>query len=204
MRFAFAGIWNAYRAWFFILMAAFILFLLPFSLANYGCAQHGQAAFTAPLVIGLFLFIIFAAWETWLARTHFIPYQLFKDRTVFGACGLSAILHFCFYSWDLCLFITLSLMTLGTDLMIHFRRSDSDIGSMMMSQILIAFAGGGFVAQMKYLPGTKKRDAINLTYGYSQKYGCIAATAILVLAVPCIGMWRHYRVDKEQNKGTIL
>lgn len=55
---------------------------------------------------------------------------------------------------------------------------------------------------MKYLPGTE-RDAINFA-GYSQKYGCIAVTAIIVLAVPCIGMLRHYRVDKEQNKGTVL
>lgn len=41
---------------------------------------------------------------------------------------------------------------------------------------------------MKFLPGTEERDAIDFAYGYSQKYGCIAATAILVLAVPCIGM----------------
>jgi hypothetical protein len=57
---------------------------------------------------------------------------------------------------------------------------------------------------MKYLPGTEERDSINFVYGYSQKYGCIAATPILVLAVLCIGMWRHYWVDKEQNKGTVL
>ncbi|KAJ6180687.1 Major facilitator superfamily domain general substrate transporter [Penicillium mononematosum] len=307
----------------FILMAAFILFLLPFSLANYGRAQYSEAAFIAPLVIGFFLFFVFAAWEKLFARTHFIPYQLFKDRTVFGACCLSAILYFSFYSWDLyyyyfvmvvydldvtmtgymtaiytvgscfwspifglwiryvkefkysCLFFALPLMTLGAGLMIHFRGSDSDIGYVIMCQIFIAFAGGmmvigeqmavmcasdregipmmislvslfsnlggaigyavsaaiyantfpqglrealpesakdqwaaiyagGYVAQMKYLPGTEERDAINFAYGYSQKYGCIAATAILVLAVPCIGMWRHYRVDKEQNKGTVL
>lgn len=82
-------------------MAAFILFLLPFSFANYGRAQYGEAAFIAPLVIGFFLFFVFATWEKWFARTPFIPYQLFKDRTVFGACGLSAILYFSFYSWDL-------------------------------------------------------------------------------------------------------
>lgn len=304
-------------------MAAFILFLLPFSLANYGRAQYGEAAFIAPLVIGFCLFFVFAAWEKWFARTHFIPYQLFRDRTVFGACALSAILYFSFYSWDLyyyyfvmvvynldvtmtgymtaiytvgscfwspifglwiryvkefkysCLFFALPLMTLGAGLMIHFRGSDSDIGYVIMCQIFIAFAGGmmvigeqmavmcasdlegipmmislvslfsnlggaigyavsaaiyantfpqglrealpesakdqwaaiyagGYVAQMKFLPGTEERDAINFAYGYSQKYGCIAATAILVLAVPCIGMWRHYRVDKEQNKGTVL
>ncbi|KAJ5293925.1 hypothetical protein PENANT_c009G08082 [Penicillium antarcticum] len=306
-----------------ILMAAFILFLLPFSLANYGRAQYKEASFIAPLVIGFFLFFVFAAWEKWFARTHFIPYQLFRDRTVFGACALSAILYFSFYSWDLyyyyfvmvvynldvtmtgymtsiytvgscfwspifglwiryvkefkytCLFFALPLMTLGAGLMIHFRGSDGDIGYVIMCQIFISFAGGmmvigeqmavmcasdregipmmislvslfsnlggaigyavaaaiysntfpqaladalpasakdqastifsgGYLVQMSYLPGTEIREAINYAYGYNQKYGCISATAVLVLAIPAIGLWKHYRVDKEQNKGTVL
>jgi MFS family permease len=306
-----------------ILMAAFILFLLPFSLANYGRAQYREAAFIAPLVIGFCLFFVFAAWEKWFARTHFIPYQLFRDRTVFGACALSAILYFSFYSWDLyyyyfvmvvynldvtmtgymtsiytvgscfwspifglwiryvkefkytCLFFALPLMTLGAGLMIHFRGSDGDIGYVIMCQIFISFAGGmmvigeqmavmcasdregipmmislvslfsnlggaigyavaaaiyantfpqalrdalpesakdqastifsgGYLVQMNYIPGTEIREAINYAYGYNQKYGCISATAVLVLAIPAIGMWKNYRVDKEQNKGTVL
>ncbi|KAJ5957188.1 hypothetical protein N7501_011467 [Penicillium viridicatum] len=47
---------------------------------------------------------------------------------------------------------------------------------------------------MKFLSGTEERDAINSAYGYSQKYGCIAATAILVLAVPPsrdLGLFRN-------------
>ncbi|KAJ5135607.1 Major facilitator superfamily domain general substrate transporter [Penicillium bovifimosum] len=306
-----------------ILMAAFILFLLPFSLANYGRTQYGEASFIAPLVIGFLLFFVFAAWEKWFARTHFIPYQLFRDRTVLGASCLAAILFFSFYSWDLyfyyfvmvvynldvpttgymtaiytvgscfwsavfgvwiryvkefkytCLCFALPLMTLGAGLMIHFRGSDGDIGYVIMCQIFIAFAGGmlvigeqmavmcasdregipmmislvslasnlggavgyavsaaiyantfpeglrkalperakdqwaaiyagGYLAQMKFAPGTEERDAINFAYGYSQKNGCIAATAILVLGIPCIAMWRNYRVDKAQNKGTVL
>ncbi|KAJ5257728.1 hypothetical protein N7524_009284 [Penicillium chrysogenum] len=35
---------------------------------------------------------------------------------------------------------------------------------------------------MEYLPGIEERDAINFAYGYSQKYGYIVATAILVSA----------------------
>lgn len=304
-------------------MAAFILFLLPFSLANYGRAQYGEASFIAPLVIGFLLFFAFAAWEKWFARTHFIPYQLFKDRTVLGACLLSAILYFSFYAWDLyfyyfvmlvynldvtmtgymtaiytigscfwspifglwiryvrefkytCLCFGLPLMTLGAGLMIHFRGSTNDIGYVIMCQIFIAFAGGmlvigeqmavmcasdregipmmislvslfsnlggaigyavaaaiyantfpkglrdalpesskdqwaeiyagGYLTQMNYAPGTPERDAINFAWGYSQKYGCIAATAILALAYPCVAVWKHYKVEKEQNKGTVL
>jgi len=65
---------------------------LPFSLANYGRAQYGEAAFIAPLVIGFILFFVFAACKKWFARTHLIPYQLVRDRTVFGTCALSTIL----------------------------------------------------------------------------------------------------------------
>ncbi|CAG8197480.1 unnamed protein product [Penicillium nalgiovense] len=137
------------------------------SLANYGRAEYGEATFIAPLVIGFFLFFVFAAWKN---------------------C-LSAILYFSFYSWDLyyyyfvmvvynldvtmadymtaiytvgscfwspifglwfryvkefkysCLFFTLPLMTLSAGLMIHFRDSDSNIGYVIMCQIFIAFAG---------------------------------------------------------------
>ncbi|KAJ5284035.1 hypothetical protein N7505_002015 [Penicillium chrysogenum] len=42
---------------------------------------------------------------------------------------------------------------------------------------------------MEYLPGIEERDAINFAYGYSQKYGYIVATAILVSA--CTGIVDH-------------
>jgi hypothetical protein len=63
---------------------------------------------------------------------------------------------------------------------------------------------GGYVAQMEYLSGIEERDAINFAYRYSQEYGYIVATAILVSAVPVLVCGGHYRVDKEQNKGTVL
>ncbi|KAJ5631994.1 MFS general substrate transporter [Penicillium lividum] len=83
-----------------ILMAAFILFLLPFSLATYGRTQYSDASFIAEVVVGFCLFFVFFGWERWYARTHFIPYQLLRDRTILGACFVSAILYFSFYCWD--------------------------------------------------------------------------------------------------------
>ncbi|RAL08046.1 MFS general substrate transporter [Aspergillus homomorphus CBS 101889] len=306
-----------------ILMAAFVLFLLPFSLASYGRTQYHNAAFIAQVVIGFCLFFVFAAWEKWVARVHFIPYGHLRDRTVIGACVLAAILYFSFYCWDSyfynfvmvvydldithagyltsiytvgscvwspvfglwirqtkefkysCLFFAVPLMVLGAGLMIHFRGQDADIGYVIMCQIFIAFAGGmlvigeqmavmcastrdnipimlsivslftsiggaigaavsaaiysntfpealrkalpasaqadwetlyagGYLAQMKYAPGTEVREAINFAWGHMEKYEAIAATAVLVLAFPCVIMWRHYSVDKKQNKGTML
>ncbi|ETS73889.1 hypothetical protein PFICI_13755 [Pestalotiopsis fici W106-1] len=84
----------------FLLIGAFVLFLLPFSLSSYGRAGYKSATFIAMVVIGFCLFFVFAAWEKYGTRTHFIRWELFKKRTVLGACCLSAILYYSFYSWD--------------------------------------------------------------------------------------------------------
>ncbi|GME45020.1 Major facilitator superfamily [Neofusicoccum parvum] len=307
----------------FIIMAAFVLFLLPFSLASYGRAQYHSASFIAMVVIGILLFPCFYVWERYFARKHFIPYELLKERTVAGACVVSAVLYFSFYSWDLyfynfcivvynlsisqtgymsqiynvgscfwsvifgiwvrytkhfkytCLFFGLPLMFLGAGLMIHFRGDDGNIGYIVMCQIFIAFSGGtlvigndmavmaaadhggipmmlsilglmsniggaigqavgaaiytnlftkalieklpaseqanwstiylgGYLTQMTYPVGGEVRNAINYAWGYSQKYECIAATAVLILAIPAIAVWKNYNVDKKQVKGNVL
>lgn len=83
-----------------LLMAAFILFLLPFSLETYGISSYGSATFIAMVVIGILLFPVFALWEKYLAKTHFIKWELLKDRTFFGACVLAACIFFNYYCWD--------------------------------------------------------------------------------------------------------
>lgn len=306
-----------------LLMAAFVLFLLPFSLSTYGKAGYSSATFIAMVVIGILLFPAFAIWEKFFARTHFVRWELFRQRTVVGACCLSAILYFSFYCWDVyyysfvlvvynlnfsdagymtqvynvgstfwgvvfgawiratkhfkytCLFFGLPLMFLGAGLMIHFRSSAYGIGYLVMCQIFIAFAGGtlvigedmavmasadrdgvpmmlslislfsnvggaigyavaaavydntfpnallrslpanakadfstiylgGYTTQMTYPVGSPVRNAVDYAWGESQKYGSIAATAILVLAIPCIAVWKNYNVDKKQNKGNVI
>ncbi|KAH8702400.1 siderophore iron transporter [Talaromyces proteolyticus] len=307
----------------FILMAAFILFLLPFSLETYGFSGYSSATFIAMVVIGILLFPVFAVWERFFARTAFIKWELFKKRTVLGACILSAVIFFNYYTWDqyfyyyvqvvynldtsktgymtqiygvgstiwavlvgvwirqtkyfknICLFFGAPLMLLGAGLMIHFRGSQSHIGYLIMCQIFIAFGGGtlvigdemaamaaadrdgvplmismislsssfggaigyavaaaiysntfpkallsalpdsakadyeaifagGSAAQLMYPPGTDIRNAINYAWAYSQKYECITAAVLVVLAFPAIAMWKNYNVDKKQVKGTII
>ncbi|BDD55485.1 Siderochrome iron transporter 2, variant 2 [Monascus purpureus] len=85
----------------FLLIASWVIFLLPFSLETEGRAQYKGATFIAMVVVGFCLFFVFAAWEKWLARTHFIRYDLLKKPTVIGACCLAAVLYFSFYAWDL-------------------------------------------------------------------------------------------------------
>ncbi|KAK9319475.1 major facilitator superfamily domain, general substrate transporter [Lipomyces orientalis] len=306
-----------------ILMAAFILFLLPFSLETYGFSGYYSATFIAMVIIGILLFPVFAVWERFFARTAFIKWELFKKRTVLGACILSAVIFFNYYTWDqyfyyyvqvvynldtsktgymtqiygvgstiwavlvgiwirqtkhfknVCLYFGAPLMLLGAGLMIHFRGSQSNIGYLVMCQIFIAFGGGtlvigdemavmaaadrdgvplmisiislsssfggaigyavavaiysntfpqallsalpdsakadyatiyagGSAAQLLYPPGSETRNAINYAWADSQKYECITAAVLVVLAFPAIAIWKNYNIDKKQVKGTII
>ncbi|KAJ5885809.1 hypothetical protein N7504_011645 [Penicillium tannophilum] len=307
----------------FILMAAFIFFLLPFSLSTSGLTGYSSATFIAMVIVGILLFPVFAIWERFFARTAFIKWELFKKRTVVGACILSAVIFFNYYTWDqyfyyyvqvvynldtsktgymtqiygvgstiwavffgvvirqtkhfknLCLFFGVPLFVLGASLMIHFRGSQSDIGYLVMCQIFIAFGGGtlvigdemavmaaadrdgvplmiaiislassfggaigyavavaiysntfpqallialpdsakadyetiyvgGSATQLLYPPGSETRIAINDAWAHSQKYLCIAAAVIAVLAFPAVAIWKNYNVDKKQVKGNVI
>ncbi|KAH6659122.1 major facilitator superfamily domain-containing protein [Truncatella angustata] len=84
----------------FLLMAAFVLFLLPFSLSSYGVSGYKSATFISMVVIGFLLFFVFAAWEKFWTRSHFIRWELFKKPTVLGACILAAVLYYSFYAWE--------------------------------------------------------------------------------------------------------
>ncbi|KAL5336047.1 major facilitator superfamily domain-containing protein [Aspergillus crustosus] len=84
-----------------ILMAAWILLLLPFSLTSAGRTQYKDATFIAMVVVGFCLLFVFAAWEKWFARVNFINYNLLKQRTVLGASCMAALAFFAFYCWDL-------------------------------------------------------------------------------------------------------
>lgn len=306
-----------------ILMAAFVMFLLPFSLVSNQYAGYSSAKFIALVVIGVCLFPVFYVWERYFARCHFIRWELFRSRTVTGACCLAGILYFSFYAWDLqyysflmvvydldvqmagymtqiynvgstfwavvfgvwvrqtrhfkyaALFFGLPLMMLGAGLMIHFRGSDQGIGYLIMCQIFIAFSGGtlvisedmavmsasdrdgvpmmlsliglsasiggaigsavtgaiynnvippallrrlpedtkadymtifngGYSTQILYPVGSPTRNAIDYAWGYYQQQSCIAATAILALAIPSIAVWKNYNVDRKQNKGVMI
>lgn len=306
-----------------ILMAAFLLFLLPFNLASNKLTQYRSAKFIAMVVIGICLFPVFYIWERYFTKTHFLRWQLFRSRTVSGACSLAMILYFSFYCWDLyyqnfvmvvynldvafagymgqiynvgstfwgvlfglwirytkhfkytALFFGLPLMFLGAGLMIHFRSADQGIGYLVMCQIFIAFAGGtlvisedmavmaaadrdgvpmmlsllslsssiggavgyavtgaiydatyptslegylpdqykanatdiwngGYTLQKTYPVGSDIRVAIDQAWGYYEKRACIASTAVLVLGIPAIAVWKNYNVDRKQNKGVLI
>jgi MFS family permease len=84
-----------------LIMLAFILFLLPFTLNTYGKAQYSSSTFICMVVFGILLFPVFAIWEKYFAKVQFVRWELFKQRTVLGACCVAALVYFSFYLWDL-------------------------------------------------------------------------------------------------------
>lgn len=77
--------------------AGVALFLLPFNLYTIQAKGWGSPLVISMLVVGVVLLIAFVLWERFFASCTFIPYSLLLDRTVSGACLLTAAL-FCTYS----------------------------------------------------------------------------------------------------------
>ncbi|EFX05726.1 siderochrome-iron transporter [Grosmannia clavigera kw1407] len=84
----------------FFLMAVFVLLLLPFSLEIYGYGSYSSPTFICMIVFGAVLLPVFALWERFMAKTAFVKWELFKKRTVVGACVLSAVIFFNYAAWD--------------------------------------------------------------------------------------------------------
>ncbi|KAK2825765.1 hypothetical protein FQN49_007387 [Arthroderma sp. PD_2] len=81
-----------------LLSTGIAVFLLPFNL--YALQGWKSPLVVAMLVIGSILIIAFVLWERYYASTTFVPYSLLLDRTVLGACILSATLFISFWCWN--------------------------------------------------------------------------------------------------------
>ena len=83
-----------------LLSGGVALFLLPFNLYTVQAKKWHSALIICLLVFGIVLLVVFAIWERFLAPVTFIPYSLLLNRTVFGACILSATLFISYYCWS--------------------------------------------------------------------------------------------------------
>ncbi|KAH7040192.1 siderophore iron transporter mirB [Microdochium trichocladiopsis] len=64
---------------------------------------------------------------------------------------------------------------------------------------------GSLPAQLSYEWGSPERDAIVRAYGEAQKWMLVAATTILIVAIPAVMVWRDIKVkDFKQVKGTVI
>jgi MFS family permease len=83
-----------------LLSAGVALFILPFNLYALKARGWGSPLIICMLVFGIVLTMLFAIWERFVAPVTFIPYSLLADRTVLGACMLSATLFVSFFCWS--------------------------------------------------------------------------------------------------------
>lgn len=79
-----------------ILIFGLCLLLVPLTLAGSAVNRWGTGYIIAMLVLGLALLILFVVYEKLWAPVTFMPYKYLKDRTVLGACLLSATLFVSF------------------------------------------------------------------------------------------------------------
>ncbi|KAG5963765.1 hypothetical protein E4U58_003436 [Claviceps cyperi] len=83
-----------------LLLAGFVLFLLPFTIAASSEGTWRSAHIIAMLVLGFILIICFALWERLGAKTPFVPWHLLLARNVLGACCLSTCYQISYYCWN--------------------------------------------------------------------------------------------------------
>ncbi|KAG5979982.1 hypothetical protein E4U55_004512 [Claviceps digitariae] len=83
----------------FLLLAGFVLFLLPFTIAASSDDTWRSAHIIAMLVLGFLLIVSFALWERFGANCPFVPWHLLRDRNVLGSCCLSACYQISYYCW---------------------------------------------------------------------------------------------------------
>lgn len=80
-------------------LCLFALFLLPFDLYTLQAKSWDSALVISMLVVGVVLVIAFVIWEKFYVSTILMPYAPPPDRTVLGACLLSATLFVSYYCW---------------------------------------------------------------------------------------------------------
>ncbi|KZL74445.1 siderophore iron transporter mirb [Colletotrichum incanum] len=82
-----------------LVVAGFSLLLLPFSLAGYQAHQWREPRIIAMIVLGGLLLVVFPFYEKHIAPKSFVPFELFKNRTVLVACLLGGNMWISFYCY---------------------------------------------------------------------------------------------------------
>ncbi|GMG40319.1 unnamed protein product [Ambrosiozyma monospora] len=63
---------------------------------------------------------------------------------------------------------------------------------------------GGYSLQTTFPHDSAIRQAVDNAWFHSQKYGAIAATSTLALAIPCIFVWRNVELDKKHERSHVV
>jgi hypothetical protein len=83
-----------------LIMAAFCLFLLPFSLVAYAPRAWNTPYIIAMIVLGILLFPVFVIWEAKFTPVPFLPWKYLKERTIVGSCLLYGVMFASIFIWN--------------------------------------------------------------------------------------------------------
>ena len=83
-----------------LLSTGFILTLLAVTLAKSSGSTWRSAHTLVMIILGPLLLVCFAIYERSYAPRPLIPFHLLRDRTVLGACLMSATMRVAYYIWD--------------------------------------------------------------------------------------------------------
>ncbi|KAM5350031.1 hypothetical protein ACJ41O_006536 [Fusarium nematophilum] len=83
-----------------LIMFAFCLFLLPFSLVAYAPNGWKTPYIIAMVVLGILLFPAFVAWEKYLAPVQFLSWKYLKQGTIVGSCLLYGVMFLSIMCWN--------------------------------------------------------------------------------------------------------
>jgi nitrate/nitrite transporter NarK len=81
-------------------MAAFCLFMLPFTLSSYAPQQWKTPYIIAMIVLGILLFPTFVCYERYLAPVPFLPWKYLKEPTIVGSCILYGVMFLSVFCWN--------------------------------------------------------------------------------------------------------
>ncbi|CAH0022201.1 unnamed protein product [Clonostachys rhizophaga] len=82
-----------------LLAGGFSLLLLPFSLYSGQASGWASPMIICMIIFGVLCFVLFAIWEKYWAPKSFLPWELIKDRTIFGGSIASANTYLVYYVW---------------------------------------------------------------------------------------------------------
>ncbi|KAF3041761.1 hypothetical protein E8E12_009085 [Didymella heteroderae] len=83
-----------------LIMAAFLLFTLPFTLVSYAPQGWKTPYIIAMIVLGVLLFPTFAVYERYLAPVPFLPWKYLLERTILGSCLLYGVMFLSVFCWN--------------------------------------------------------------------------------------------------------
>ena len=162
-----------------LLSGGVALFLLPFNFYTLQARGWRSPLIICLLAFGIILLILFAVWEKFLAPVTFIPYSLLLDRTVLGACFLSATLFVSYSCW--------------TSYFSSFLQVVNDLSVSDASYVVQTYTVGSVICSL----------AVGLLIHYTGRFKPVCLYFGIPLSILGLGLMINFR-KPDQNVGYIV